>query len=106
MDVQGDHNAIGHNAYYHISPSLALIQKEYKYIYWPQNQVMSNFTITHKIHSKSTTFSRHGPNQPKALVDMEARYAHLKNINGHAVKKKGTGTVTTPLIFIYIEMYE
>jgi arylsulfatase len=85
--TQGDHNAVGHNAYYHIPAVFALIQKEYKYIYWPQTKYEQLYNYAQDPFEEFDIFNATAQTNQQLLVDMKARYAYLKNMsqNGHAV---------------------
>jgi arylsulfatase len=85
--TQGDHNAVGHNAYYHIPAVFALIQKEFKYIYWPQTKYEQLYHYAQDPFEEYDIFNSTAQTNQQLLLDMKARYAFLKNIsqNGYPV---------------------
>jgi arylsulfatase len=85
--TQGDHNAVGHHRYYHIPAVFALIQKEYKYIYWPQTKYEQLYNYAQDPFEEFDIYNATTQTNQQLLVDMKARYAYLKNMsqNGHAV---------------------
>jgi arylsulfatase len=85
--TQGDHNAVGHNAYYHIPAVFALIQKEFKYVYWPQTKYEQLYNYAQDPFEEYDIFNSTAQTNQQLLLDMKARYAYLKNIsqNGYPV---------------------
>jgi arylsulfatase len=81
--TQGDHNAVGHNAYYHIPAVFALIQKEYKYIYWPQTKYEQIYNYVQDPFEEYDIFNATAQTNQQLLVDLKARYAYLKNNSQH-----------------------
>jgi arylsulfatase len=85
--TQGDHNAVGHNDYWHIPAVFALIQKEYKYIFWPQTKYEQIYNYAQDPFEQDDIFNSTAQTNMQLLNDLKARYAHLKNIsqNGYPV---------------------
>jgi arylsulfatase len=85
--TQGDHNAVGHNAYYHIPAVFALIQKDYKYIYWPQTKYEQIYNYAQDPFEEHDIYNATAQTNQQLLRDLKDRYAYLKNMsqNGHPV---------------------
>jgi len=85
--TQGDKDAVGHNEYFHIPAVFALIEKEYKYVYWPQLKYEQLYHYAQDPFEEHDIYNSTAQTNMQLLIDMKARYAYLKNIsqNGHPV---------------------
>ena len=80
-------DAQGHGTVDFLPAVFALVQKGYKYFYWPQTKYEQVFNIADDPYEEYDIFNSTAQTNPQMLTELRARYSYLKTLSqsGHAV---------------------
>jgi arylsulfatase len=80
-------DAKGHGHYTFIPAVFALVQKDYKYFYWPQTKYEQVFNVAADPFEEEDIFNATAQTDPMKLAELKARYLYLKTLSqgGHPV---------------------
>jgi len=71
----------GKNHTHQVHPVFALIRKDYKYFYWPKDDLEQVFHVQEDPFEERDIFTSMSQSDPKKLVELRERYGYLKKLS-------------------------